>query len=128
LLNSFTCLPLFSCISFSELLILLKELYYLHEKRFQGRFLIFRCVGVFRACCGGRTQFWWCPRTLASVSYSLALVFHLLDILDVCWSGWLSGVCHFCYWVASSFLVGLRSWLYQTTCGAFQLGALYSGK
>jgi hypothetical protein len=31
-------------------------------------------------------------------------------------------------WVASGLLVGLRLWLYQTTFGAFQLGALHRGR
>jgi hypothetical protein len=52
----------------------------------------------------------------------LLMVLLLLLDLDIpgCWSG----VCIFCPWVVSGLLVGLRPWLYQTTCGTFQLGAL----
>jgi hypothetical protein len=36
--------------------------------------MVFRCVVAFRACCGGRTKFWWCQSILASVAYGIVLV------------------------------------------------------
>ena len=41
--------------------------------------MLFRYVGVSRACCCGRTGLWWCQGILASVAYVLTLAFcHLL--------------------------------------------------
>ena len=33
------------------------------------RVLLAWCLGVSRACCGGRTGFWWCQVALVSVAY-----------------------------------------------------------
>jgi hypothetical protein len=50
------------------------------------RFLLFWCVWVSRACCSGRTGFWWCQVALVSVTYVLSLVSHHLLISVVSWS------------------------------------------
>ena len=49
------------------------------------RVLIFWFVGVSRACCGGRTGFWWCQVALVSVVYVLALGSCHLVISGVSW-------------------------------------------
>jgi hypothetical protein len=57
-LRASTDLIIFSYISFSEFFYIpLNGLYYLHEIGFYFRFMVFSCVGLFSACCGGRTGF-----------------------------------------------------------------------
>jgi hypothetical protein len=48
--------------------------------------LLFWCVGVSRACCEGRTGFWWCRVALIFVAYILALASLYLVISGVRWS------------------------------------------
>ena len=68
---------------------------------------------VFRACFSGRTGFWWCPHILASVAYGLELAFcHLL--FPSCFR--------------SHVVPSLWPWLYETTSGAFKLGALHRSR
>jgi hypothetical protein len=43
-------------------------------------------LGVSRACCGGRTGFWWYQVALVSVAYVLALASHHLFICGISWS------------------------------------------
>ena len=44
------------------------------------------CVGVSRACCSGRTGFWWCQVGLVSVAYVFALASWHLVISGASWS------------------------------------------
>ena len=44
------------------------------------------CVGESRACCSGRTGFWWCQVGLVSVAYAFALASWHLVISGTSWS------------------------------------------
>jgi hypothetical protein len=48
--------------------------------------LLFWCVGVSRACCGGSTWFWWYQVALVSIAYVLALASPHLVLSGVSWS------------------------------------------
>ena len=63
------------------------------------------------------------PYILASVAYGFVLAYCHLDIPSVCWTEY--GACLFFSWVVSHLQIGLRPWLYQSTCGDLQLGALH---
>jgi hypothetical protein len=56
------------------------------------RILLFLCVGLSRACCGGRTGFRGCQVTLVSVGKVLVLAFHHLVIF-------VSRSCCLCLWL-----------------------------
>lgn len=64
---------------------LFKGLYHLYDMAFQVIILLFRTVGVSRACCSGRI--WWCQIALGSVTYDLVLASHYLVISGVKWPG-----------------------------------------
>ena len=61
-------LPVLSCISLKELFMFsLKSSIIIMRCDFKS-VLLFWCVGVSRARCGGRTGFWWCQVALVSVA------------------------------------------------------------
>ena len=105
--NTFPCLPVFLCISVSELLIKSSPKDSIIIMRYDFRSAFWFPGDLFRACCGGRTWFWWCPHILASVAYGHVLAWYHLDISGVCWSG----VCLLCPGVSSGLLVGLKFFL-----------------
>ena len=103
LFNSCTCLPVFSCIPFSELLICS-----LKDSIFSMR-LYFGKDSWFQVCCCIQGLLCWeswvlVMPTCFGFCCLWSCAFHSPG---VCWSGWLYGVCLFCPWVASGLLVGL---------------------
>jgi hypothetical protein len=83
----------FSCTSLRELFmsLLMSSIIIIMRCDFQSE-LCFSVVLVSRACCSGRTWFWWWQVALVSVAYVLALTFCHLHISGVSWCCCLCGL------------------------------------